>query len=80
MDICSFFITTTRYGVNKLPNIICFHGHFQSTEKIEVGYQYLDEYKLHYLFSKKKKKRISKENALHMNIGETGAKSNWGKL
>ena len=41
------FISTTRYRINKLPNGICFYGHFQSTEKI-VKYQYLDEYKLQY--------------------------------
>ena len=29
-------ITITRYRVNKLPNEICFYGHFQSTEKIKV--------------------------------------------
>ena len=26
----------TRYRINKLPNDICFYGHFQITEKIEV--------------------------------------------
>ena len=36
MDIIMLFITTTSYRINKLPNEICFYGHFQSTEKIEV--------------------------------------------
>ena len=36
MDMYMLFITTTRYRINKLPNEICFYGHFKSTEKIEV--------------------------------------------
>ena len=60
------FVTTTNCRINKLPNDICFYGHFQSTEKIEVPVGYLDECKLQYLFNKKQ--RISKENAIHMNI------------
>ena len=64
MDAHMLFITTTRHRINKLPNDDCFHGHFQSTEKISSTY--LDEYKLQYLFNKKL--RMSKENAIDMNI------------
>ena len=64
MDILCSSYQPQGIGLINYQMVFAFTATFRAKKNLKN--QYLDEYKLQYLFNKKQ--RISKENAIHMSI------------